>query len=196
MSEKTMLDMILSEGKEKAEAILREAQAEAEKIRKTAEEEAGQALQAAEVNAAAAKEKIAGRYASLADANVRQAFLTARRETIAGVIEKAKEKALSLPDDAYFASFEKMLAGKITGKDGILYLSEKDLARMPASFAEKAKAMAAEKGGSLVISEETRPIDGGFILAYGGIEENCSVGALFEERADWLTDTVRSILFS
>ena len=39
-------------------------------------------------------------------------------------------------------------------------------------------------------------MNGGFVLAYGGIEENCSIDALFEERADALSDAVRKILFS
>ena len=191
-----MLDMILSEGSEKTEKILKDAAAEADKIRKEGEAEAEKVIRGAEESAAAESKRAAARYEALADAKVRQAFLSARRETIAGVIEKAKEKVLALPDDQYFASFEKLLEKKAAPKDGILYLSEADRKRMPASFAENAEAIAKKAGGSLKVAEETKPIDGGFILAYGGIEENCSVSALFEEKAEWLTDTVRKILFS
>ena len=32
-----------------------------------------------------------------------------------------------------------------------------------------------------MISEEARKIDGGFILVYGGIEENCTIKAVFDD---------------
>ena len=56
--------------------------------------------------------------------------------------------------------------------------------------------MAQKKGGVLEISGETRNIDGGFILIYGGIEENCSIDAMFAEKRDELLDQVRKILFA
>ncbi len=43
---------------------------------------------------------------------------------------------------------------------------------------------------------EARNIDNGFILAYGGIEENCSIEAMFAEKRDELRDQVRKILFA
>ena len=36
----------------------------------------------------------------------------------------------------------------------------------------------------------------GFILIYGGIEENCSIDAMFAEKRDELLDQVRKILFA
>ena len=56
--------------------------------------------------------------------------------------------------------------------------------------------MAEKKGGALEFSGEVRNIDGGFILVYGGIEENCSIDAVFAEKRDELLDQVRKILFA
>ena len=39
-------------------------------------------------------------------------------------------------------------------------------------------------------------IDGGFILKYGGIEQNLSVDAIFEEKKDQMQDLAGKILFS
>ena len=64
---------------------------------------------------------------------------------------------------------------------------------MPAGFREEIKSLAQKKGGVLEISGETRNIDGGFILIYGGIEENCSIDAMFAEKRDELLDQVRKI---
>ena len=38
-------------------------------------------------------------------------------------------------------------------------------------------------------------IDNGFILAYGGIEENCTIRAMFHTKQDELSDVVQKILF-
>ena len=55
--------------------------------------------------------------------------------------------------------------------------------------------VAKEKGGNLTISKESRNIDGGFVLVYGGIEENCSIQALFHSEREYLADKVHENLF-
>ena len=67
---------------------------------------------------------------------------------------------------------------------------------MPAGFREEIKEPGTEKGWCAGNSGETRNIDGGFILIYGGIEENCSIDAMFAEKRDELLDQVRKILFA
>jgi len=81
-------------------------------------------------------------------------------------------------------------------QDGDIYFSGRDLDRMPAGFAEEISKIAEGKGGKLTLSEETRVLDGGFVLAYGGIEENCSFKALFDSKEDAFKDQVQKILFS
>ena len=39
-------------------------------------------------------------------------------------------------------------------------------------------------------------MDGGFILCYGGIEENCSFDAIFDSAREHLQDAVQRILFA
>ena len=63
-------------------------------------------------------------------------------------------------------------------------------------FEKDVKTAAKQAGGKLSISTESRKIGPGFILSYGGIEENCTIDALLEEKKDDLTDTVREILFA
>ena len=71
------------------------------------------------------------------------------------------------------------------GKDS---LSEKDLARMPESFPVELARIADERGGKLTVSQETRSMEGGFVLLYNGIEENCSFRAIFDAKRDELQD--------
>ena len=71
-----------------------------------------------------------------------------------------------------------------------------DLARMSNDFRAEVEKSAASKGGSLVISEEGRKIENGFVLAYGGIEENCTLQAIFDAKKDELSDKVHRIIFA
>ena len=192
----TIISEILQQGQEKASAVLADAELSKGDIlskAKAAAEEIG-----IRIRKDADKETadIAARYRSSADMKKKQAQLAARQGMIGGVVEKAYEKVLSMEEGPYFGMLEKLLASRLQAKDGVLFFSEKDLARIPESFLSKATALAAEKGGSVTVSKECRPIDGGFVLTYGGMEENCSIKALFEEKADALSDTVQKILFS
>ncbi|MBF1041354.1 MAG: hypothetical protein HXK92_06875, partial [Lachnospiraceae bacterium] len=63
-------------------------------------------------------------------------------------------------------------------------------------FEKKAEEAAKAKGGSLRVSEKTREIDGGLILVYEGIEQKCSVDALFETNIEMLQDKIQNILFA
>lgn len=123
-------------------------------------------------------------------------ILAAKQEIIAEVIEKAKQKLLDMQSVDYFVMLGKRAEKYAQAGDGIMYLSSADLARVPAYFPGKLESIAAQKGGTLVISDRPADISGGFILAYGGIEENCSFEALFEAEKERLQDIVRAQLFS
>ena len=69
------------------------------------------------------------------------------------------------------------------------------LARLPEGFRDLVKKLAAEKGGSLTIGEESADIENGFILRYGGVDENCSLSSLFAEKKDMLQDLVSRTLW-
>ncbi|MBQ1316065.1 MAG: V-type ATP synthase subunit E [Lachnospiraceae bacterium] len=192
----SILKRIAAEADVAAEDILGKARSEADRIRAEAKEKAVGIGEESARECAQDVEETGRRYASLADSKKRQALLSAKQEMIASCVGKARDRILSMDTEGYFGVMTKLLRKAVTGKDGTLYFSGKDLARMPSSFAEEASKIACEAGGSLTISKETRPMNGGFVLAYGGIEENCSIDALFEERADALSDAVRKILFS
>lgn len=68
--------------------------------------------------------------------------------------------------------------------------------RLPEGFEDRLNAALKDKGAVLRISGDTRDIDGGFVLTYGGIEENCSIDALFDAAHEVLQDKVQEILFS
>ncbi len=66
-------------------------------------------------------------------------------------------------------------------QEGEIYFSVKDLENMPVGFGKEIEEIALAKGGKLTVAGAGRDnIDNGFILAYGGIEENCTIRAMFD----------------
>ena len=196
MAEQRMIEEILNEGKAKVEAVMAEAKEKADRILSDAKEKADAITAEGNEKAEAVSKDVAARYESQADTNVKQAFLKARQDMIKDCLEKAKGKVLDMDDEKYFGILTTLLKKNLQKKDGVLYFSEKDLKRLTPAFKENAVSLAKAAGGNLDISDEPRNIDGGFVLAYGGIEENCSMSAIFEENEEKLTDKVRGLLFA
>ena len=76
-----------------------------------------------------------------------------------------------------------------------MFLSDRDIKRMPGNFQKEISEIAESVGGKLSISTNPKNIKNGCILVYGGIEENCTIDALFEERRNYLSDMVQKMLF-
>lgn len=179
-----VVSCILNEAEEKAENILNEAKAECKKI----EDEANAKVDF--IN-----ENMASRSASSAQMQKKRILLKARQEIISDCIEQAYSSLKNLNDAEYFTLIERMFAKFVLPHDGVMYLSETDLKRLPQNFEENVRKIAADKNGSISVSKDARDIDGGFIIAYGGIEENCSFKAIFDDSHEKLQDIVRNVLF-
>ena len=125
----------------------------------------------------------------------RQAALSAKQEVIGEIINEAYDRLLKLDDERYFAVIKKMLEDNVLSEKGEIIFSARDRQRMPKDFEDVIKNVALEKGGELVMSDENRSIDGGFVLVYGGIEENCTFKAMLEASREELHDMVNGKLF-
>ena len=186
---------ILQEAKTKAAALTQGASKKADDLlaqaKQQGEEFAAKAAQKAEAEAAAHGERIL----SQMGLRKRQASLKAKQDIISEVIDAAYEKLHSLGDADYFAMIMKLIGSNVQSGDGEILFSKKDKERLPKDFAQQVQKAAQLAGGSLSISEETADIDDGFILRYGGIDENCTLKALFAEKRDALSDKVASALW-
>ena len=187
---------ILAEANAAAESVRQAAQREAEEIAKAAAAQSRQECEALEAKAGQARDTEAARTKSSADLQRRQRLLAAKQEIIAGVIDKAYAEIFRLDDAAYFELVKKMLGQYVLDKEGEICFNERDKKRLPKDFADVVGEAAKAKGGSLVLSDKVRKIDGGFVLIYGGIEENCSFEALFAAERDRLTDRVYQFVFA
>ena len=133
---------------------------------------------------------------SAADLERRTKLLSARQEIIAEVLEEAYREIKEMDPAAYFDLIEKMLDHYVLPQDGEIHFSPADVQRMPAGFEEKIREAARAKGGALTLAGGDPLVPDGFVLVYGGIEENCTFKAIFETRRDEMSDRVQRGLFS
>ncbi|MBQ0060069.1 MAG: hypothetical protein KBS83_09005 [Lachnospiraceae bacterium] len=188
-------DEILQEAKVKAEEILSAAREAASEIEAAAKAE-GEAECETIVNSAKKKaEEVKARAVSQSSLEKRQAVLLAKQEIIENVIGKAYADLENQGDEAYFAMIRKLLIKSVRPQEGEISFSAKDMARLPEGFAQAVAHIAEAYGGKLSISKEAAPIDSGFVLKYGGIEENCSLKALFDSMKDRMQDAVNAVLW-
>ena len=191
-----MQSQILSEAESSAKEILDQAKKEAEGIveeaRKRAEAECRRISEKSEAEVKGLEE----RAVSSADLQRRKELLQAKQEVISQMLDQAYESLLCADEKDYFDMLRKMLRKFVLPQEGEICFSKEDLERMPKGFQEEIQAIAKEKGGALALSEEVRSVRGGFVLIYGGIEENCTFRAMFNSKKDELSDKVHALLFS
>lgn len=188
------------------EEIHAQAKAEADEIIKKAEEYCNSFMEQAKKDVSAEAEKLEKK--ALADRKLyeekiksgaefrqRNSMLKVKQECIYSVIEKAQSTIRNLDDENYFQLLEKLFEANVSAGKGMIYFGSKDLARMPETFKNNIMSIAERKGGSVEISSEPKNIEDGFILAYGEIEENCTIKALFMANTGRLKDIANKTLF-
>ncbi|MCI1722352.1 MAG: V-type ATP synthase subunit E [Lachnospiraceae bacterium] len=187
---------ILQEAQDKAKEILAQAEEAAGSVRSAAEKEASQMKALAAEQSDREVRNYAARIKSSIDIQRKKEMLAARQEIINDVIDKAYRKLDQQDDASYFEMIRKLLSKSVSPEEGTILFSEKDLKRMPQGFEAEIAKIASEKGGSLKLSETPGRIDNGFVLSYGGIEENCSLKAIFDSKKDEIQDKAYHILFA
>ena len=180
---KKEIDAILAEARAKAGEIAAKAKAEAQA--------AGEEVLAQGRRAAAERED---RLASTAQMECRKAVLAAKQDVIEEAFEQAHKQLLALPQEKYIALLADLAAqASVTGKEKLIF-SAPDRARVGKAVA----AAANEKIGpnaALTLAEETRPMDGGFILSDGAVEVNCTFDTLIRLQRGALSGEVAKVLF-
>ncbi|MEE1104468.1 MAG: V-type ATP synthase subunit E [Ruminococcus sp.] len=152
----------------------------------------------ADTQAAAVAEKTAQKRAQLETSSQsraqlarRNALLKQRRKEIDTTVDELEAYLLGLGDNEYFEAIYR-LAAKLRGKSGELFLSKKDLKRLPENFT---KRMAAA-GVDASVSQTPADITGGFILKCGDVEENMEFAAIISAGRDEIEDLINRELFA
>ena len=173
----------LDEARQQAEAILQESarrtEAECEKLcaqgKKSCEDMISQARAGAELQR-------------------RRVLLETRQRLIGETLRAAGNAILDMPPQEYFQALIRIASLYAHTGEGVAHLSRRDLDRLPPDF-EKQLNQALPEGCRLTISAEPRSMYGGMVLVYGGVEENCSLRALFGLRSENLLNLADEVMF-
>nr|WP_325299564.1 V-type ATP synthase subunit E family protein [uncultured Dysosmobacter sp.] len=167
--------LIESDAQAEIDRILGDARDEAARI---AAQYQGQAdAEAAEL--AAKNEKAAAereeRLVSAAQMEARKVTLGAKQEMVEKAYIRALEKLCAMPDEQYAAVLADLLVqASSSGREEAVF-SKEDRERVGKAAVEKANKASGKK---LVLSAETQPIRGGFILKDKNVEVNCTFETL------------------
>ena len=186
---------ILDEATESAKSSMDEAKAKVRQIEEQNKAEAEKKCAEISQKTEAQLVQIKERTKSSMELERSRKMLETKQTLIAEVIDNAKAQIRELPDEEYFALLLKIADKAIHEGDGIVFLSSKDLARMPKDFEDKIKAIAEVRQAKMSVSKDAIDIEGGFVLSYGGIEENCTLEAIFADKKEELSDLVQKLLF-
>ena len=207
------IDRVLGDANAQAAAI-------AAKYRAQAQAEDAE-LRAKSQRAAAEREE---RLVSGAQMEARKTILTVKQEMVEQAYRRALEKLCSLPREQYVELLAAMLVqASSTGKEEVVFspedrdgagkaavaranelLAKAAAPELPlgdgavASFLNRVAAgvsALAQGTAMLTVSEETRPIRGGFILKNGRIEVNCAFETMIRAERERTAGAVAKLLF-
>ena len=190
-----IIERIAQDSAAKCDGIIFDAQSEASKIKDAAARQAEEE-KAAVVEAAGREARtLVDMAESGSELETRKLLLGARVEIINKAIDVAFKKLGAMPDDEYFAALYALAIKYSQSGEGVMYLSQKDLGRMPSDFEENLKKALAAKGAECILSEKPENIASGIFLDYGNIAIDCSFESVIEEKSDIYKEKISEIIF-
>lgn len=187
-----LTDQILNTAKEQALNIKKEAEEHHKQAMEKITARGKQDMEIIVEDARKEAERITSRAISSASQKNLQDKLSLKFKLIEETISMAYSSVLNADTDAYMEQLSEILTKKASSfpeKGGKIVFNKKDKQRLTPKFSKQIKKL------NLTVSDETRDIDGGFILCLGNIEENCSIEAIFRENHDMLVDFIGENLF-
>ena len=177
------IDKILADAKAQAAEITARYDAQAQK-------EAEDIAARGKKNAAEREERLA----SVAQMEAKKLTLAAKQEMLDKAFDLALDRLVSLPDEEYIDLLAGLAASAAsTGREQLIF-SQKDRTRVGKQVVAAANGKLAANG-HLTLSEQTRPMRGGFILSDGDVEVNCAFETLVRLQRGEISGEVAKVLF-
>lgn len=189
-------EKILSDAKNKRDEMILKAQEQAQSTLYNAKMAAEDVVIEASQDAQKKAKNNLALTRSKADTERKKALLGAKTEIINEIIDEALQKLKNLPAAEYFDTIFELVLLNAQAGGGELRFSQKDLKRLPKNFERRLNDALSKHEKSVKISKQTASLDGGFIIVYRDIEQNCSFDSLLSSSLDLIKDEVHAILFS
>ncbi len=200
MSLDNIVKKIIDEAQKTAAVVGKEADEELDRLRGKLTGEEKQLRDDAKKRAEADAAEIMRRRVSSARLEGRKRILGQKEMILNEVFAEAKEDLLKLPADKYLDLLTELAITHCAEGDEVVMLSKEDASRL----VDKLKAWNKDlndklkkKGlkGEVVVSDETREIEGGLVLSKGRTEINLSLDVLLSELRLTLEGELMEILF-
>lgn len=186
---KKIVECIMNEAREEAKGIVDAAYEEACIIKAEAQKEAERI---ARQEQSLIDNKIAETIRvsqSAREAQKREELLGAKQGLIEEALQKLYSRIKSMPKAEYYDIMLRLLKEKMRSGKCVIYLAKGD------KLADKIKHLVTEKKCEYTVSYEREDVSDGFVMVSGGIEENCTLDSLFEEKYTELCTIAAKRLF-
>ena len=188
---------IIEDAEREIAAMQQETEEEVNTLLAQAQTEAEQESMELLIRGRRAAEERRERLSSSADMECRKLELAAKQELLQQSFDAALEELCALPQERYVTLLSALAVEASSSGRERMILSARDADRLGEEIVKAANAalQKAGRGGELTLSQETRPIPGGFILAEGDVELNCAFDTLIRLQREKLEKEVAAILF-
>lgn len=189
-----IIDRISGDAQREVDDVLAQARAEADKI--LSQYQAQAKAEADDILARGQKAAVerGERLASVAQLECRKDVLRAKQEVIEEAFQLAMDKLTQLPQEAYVSLLADLAVEASSKGNEKLIFSVADRARVGKAVVVAANEKLGDKG-QLTLAQETRPMQGGFILSDGAVEVNCTFETLVRLQRGTLSTQVADVLF-
>ena len=192
MSIEKITSKIISEAQELRDKTLSEAAAQSDAVLAEAQKKAQEMIEDSRKRGVEEKEKIISRRKSVADIDCRKVFLAKKQELIGQCFDRAVDDIIAMDKDRYTELLTALGTNSgMTG--GQLIFNENERAAIGQKVVDALNSRI--EGGSFSLSEETRPLRGGYMLMCGQTFINNTIEALVEEARPELTAEVAKMMF-
>lgn len=179
---KKIIDDIMFEANDEARKIIADAKNEAEKIIAEAKSECFAIEKEEQKRKAVELSRLERRYASARASQRRTMLLKAKQEIINTAVNDAYKSVTSLSGTDYEKILLKLFTSHMREGECTIYFPSSY--KPSRNLLDKLKKLANEKHCNYNVSYDRKGVENGFIMVYGGIEENCTFHSLFEEKRD------------
>ena len=188
---------IIEDAEREIAAMQQETEEEVNTLLAQAQTEAEQESMELLVRGRRAAEERRERLSSSADMECRKLELAAKQELLQQSFDAALEELCALPPERDVTLLSALAVEASSSGRERMILSARDADRLGEEIVKAANAVLQKAGrrGELTLSQETRPIPGGFILAEGDVELNCAFDTLIRLQREKLEKEVAAILF-
>ena len=188
---------IIEDAEREIAAMQQETEEEVNTLLAQAQTEAEQESMELLIRGRRAAEERRERLSSSADMECRKLELAAKQELLQQSFDAALEELCALPQERNVTLLSALAVEASSSGRERMILSARDADRLGEDIVKAANAALQKAGrrGELTLSQETRPIPGGFILAEGDVELNCAFDTLIQLQREKLEKEVAAILF-